>query len=245
MCFSFFFGLIKNLYQASDTFEKHEDKGTKAPAGQVEKQLRKHLRDRDRKVEQLRKHLQARDKTIAKLQSHLQLYDVDVANALPSVEVAEPPVDYVDDYESDYPTLLAGLKHLQVEVVYLSEGVKKSRETASAQRETARKAVSVLRQINADLLKREKHLAVRKTDEAYLLARKKYVDQAVIAAQQRISAATSVAAVVGAISTPAMLKTVLAVQICALHRLQSLATTHDFVAAANLAQTAKEHFGPR
>lgn len=252
-----------HLYQGYDSFEAyakaHERQApTKAEASlqnkiqalqsklAAEQQLRTNLAGQ---VKQLRKYLQVRDDTIAKLHSHLQLYDPDTANPerVPAsvAEIVVPQPRYLDNHAVDYPALLAVLDQLREDLIPMREGVAKTRQSASAQQQMVREAAAVLRQINADLLRREKQLAAREADISPLMARKQYVDQAVATAQERMSAATSVAAVVKASSSPPMSKTVLVVQIAALHRLKSIIRPKDFAPAADFAEAVAKKFGSR
>ena len=163
----------------------------------------------------------------------------------PGDKVVLPPPQYPKDYAVAYPALLANLGQLRIELVRMRQDVAKTRQAASAQRQ-------ILRQTNAELLQCEKQLAAKEADEANLLARKRHVDQAVTKAQEGISAATSVDAVVNAAVTPAMLTTVLVVQISALRRLETIVTDNsttislgNFAAAASFAEGVTKRFGTR
>ena len=209
------------------------------------KKLRIHLQTRGEEVKRLRKQIRTQNQTIGKLRSHLQLYDADYFPLAPGNKVVLLPPQYPSDYSVAYPALLANLDQLRIELAGMRQDVAKTRQTASAQRQ-------ILRKTNAKLLQCEKQLAAKEADESNLLARKHHLDQAVTKAQESISAATSVDAVLNAAATPAMLTTVLVVQISALRRLKAIATAKsttislsDFTAAASFAKGVKKRFGTR
>ena len=226
---------------------------------QLQKQIRTQNQTRNKELEQLQKQIRHQNKTISNLRSQLQLYGPMPADELhppaSGDKVVLPPPQYPDDYSVAYPALVANLDKLSGELVHMRQAVAKTRQAVGAQRQIVRAAALTLRQTNAELLQHEKLLAAKEADEANLLARKRYIDQAVTTAQERISTATSVDAVIQVAFTPPMLKTALVVQISALRRLEALVTGKSAVslpdlnkkieAAASFAKVLKKQFGNR